>query len=82
MCVQLAGHNKSIFLYFYILFYLYATATATEELQQQAGVFKRNANELKKKMWWKNIKVLFLSHFSLFVIFLKPPTMLNTFIDR
>ena len=29
----------------------------TEELQQQAGVFKRNANELKKKMWWKNIKV-------------------------
>lgn len=28
-----------------------------EELQQQAGVFKRNANELKKKMWWKNIKV-------------------------
>jgi hypothetical protein len=30
---------------------------AAEELQQQAGVFKRNANELKKKMWWKNIKV-------------------------
>ena len=29
----------------------------TEELQQQAGVFKRNANELKKKMWWKNIRV-------------------------
>ena len=28
-----------------------------EELQQQAGVFKRNANELKNKMWWKNIKV-------------------------
>lgn len=30
---------------------------AAAELQQQAGVFKRNANELKKKMWWKNIKV-------------------------
>lgn len=30
---------------------------AAEELQQQAGVFKRNANELKKKMWWKNIRV-------------------------
>lgn len=30
---------------------------AAEELQQQAGVFKRNANDLKKKMWWKNIKV-------------------------
>lgn len=28
-----------------------------EELQQQAGVFKRNANDLKKKMWWKNMKV-------------------------
>jgi hypothetical protein len=33
---------------------------AAEELQQQAGVFKRNANELKKKMWWKNMKVSFL----------------------
>eukprot|EP01038_Epipyxis_sp_PR26KG_P009136 gene9136-12322_t len=30
---------------------------AAEELQQQAGVFKRNANELKNKMWWKNIKM-------------------------
>ena len=28
-----------------------------EDLQQQAGIFKRNANELKKKMWWKNIKL-------------------------
>lgn len=30
---------------------------AAEELQQQAGVFKRNATELKKRMWWKNLKV-------------------------
>jgi len=30
---------------------------ATEELQQQAGVFKHNAKELKKKMWWKKIKM-------------------------
>ena len=29
-----------------------------EELQQQAGVFKRNATDLKNKMWWKNKKVL------------------------
>lgn len=28
-----------------------------EELQQQAGVFKRNATDLKNKMWWKNMKV-------------------------
>lgn len=28
-----------------------------EELQQQAGVFKRSAHDLKKKMWWKNIKM-------------------------
>ena len=30
---------------------------AAEELQQQAGVFKRSANELKNKMWWKNMKM-------------------------
>ena len=39
---------------------IYFTLTMTcyaEELQQQAGVFKRNANELKNKMWWKNMKV-------------------------
>ena len=30
---------------------------AAEQLQQQAGVFKRNAHELKKRMWWKNLKV-------------------------
>jgi hypothetical protein len=30
---------------------------AAEDLQQQAGVFKKNANELKKRMWWKNLKM-------------------------
>lgn len=28
-----------------------------EELQQQAGVFKRSAHDLKKKMWWQNMKM-------------------------
>jgi uncharacterized protein YpmB len=26
-------------------------------LQQQAGVFKKNAHDLKKRMWWKNLKM-------------------------
>lgn len=38
----------------------------TEELQQQAGVFKRNANELKNKMWWKNMKVGYVVMFTLY----------------
>jgi hypothetical protein len=28
-----------------------------EELQQSAGVFKKNAKDLKDKLWWKNMKV-------------------------
>jgi len=36
-----------------------------EELQQQAGVFKHNAKELKKKMWWKKIKMQLLVGFIL-----------------
>jgi hypothetical protein len=30
---------------------------AAEDLQQQAGFFKRDAKELRKRMWWKNCKV-------------------------
>jgi len=41
---------------------------AAEELQQQAGVFKRNANELKKKMWWKNMKLKLIIAFVILVI--------------
>lgn len=40
----------------------------SEELQQQAGVFKRNANELKKKMWWKNIKMKLIIGFIILAI--------------
>ncbi len=29
----------------------------SEELQQVAGIFKRNATNLRKKMWWKNFKM-------------------------
>ena len=36
---------------------------AAEELQQQAGVFKHNAKELKKKMWWKKTKMQLLVAF-------------------
>lgn len=32
----------------------------SEDLQQQAGIFKRNAVELKKKMWWKNTKMMLI----------------------
>ena len=28
-----------------------------EELQTQAGVFKKTAKEIKNKMWWKNLKM-------------------------
>ncbi|RYG68433.1 hypothetical protein EON64_05195 [archaeon] len=41
---------------------------AAAELQQQAGVFKRNANELKKKMWWKNIKMKLIIAFVILAI--------------
>lgn len=29
----------------------------SEELQQVAGLFKRNASDLRKKMWWKNFRM-------------------------
>jgi hypothetical protein len=29
----------------------------SEELQQQAGIFKLSTRELKNKMWWKNFKI-------------------------
>ena len=30
---------------------------AAEELQQDAALFRRGATDLRKKMWWKNIKM-------------------------
>ncbi len=29
----------------------------SEELQQVAGIFRLNATNLRKKMWWKNFKM-------------------------
>jgi hypothetical protein len=31
--------------------------TPTEDLQQQAGIFRKNARDLKSKMWWKDMRV-------------------------
>jgi vesicle-associated membrane protein 4 len=39
-----------------------------EELQQQAGVFKKSAHELKNKMWWKNMKMWLIIAFIVLVI--------------
>lgn len=33
------------------------TVTRTEDLQAQAGMFKRNATTLKKQMCWKQLRV-------------------------
>ena len=30
---------------------------AAEDLQAQAGMFKKNATTLKKQMWWKQLRV-------------------------
>ena len=33
------------------------THTPIEDLQAQAGMFKKNATTLKKQMWWKQLRV-------------------------
>ena len=32
-----------------------------EELMVDAGVFQNNARKLKQKMWWKNMKMWYIS---------------------
>jgi len=39
-----------------------------EELQQQAGVFKKSAAELKNKMWWKNMKMWLIIGFIILAV--------------
>jgi hypothetical protein len=41
---------------------------AAEELQQQAGVFKRSAHDLRKKMWWKNLKMKLILAFVILIV--------------
>ena len=48
---------KSSLAIFLLLTNLLLLHGLTEELQQQAGVFKKSAHELKNKMWWKNVKL-------------------------
>lgn len=40
----------------------------SEELQQQAGIFKKSANELKNKMWWKNMQMKLIIAFIVLAI--------------
>jgi hypothetical protein len=40
----------------------------SEELQQQAGIFKKSANDLKNKMWWKNMKMKLIIGFIVLAI--------------
>jgi hypothetical protein len=40
----------------------------SEELQQQAGIFKKNAKDLRDKMWWKNMKMKLIIAFIVIAI--------------
>ena len=40
----------------------------SEELQQQAGIFKKNANDLRNKMWWKNMKMKLIIGFLILAV--------------
>lgn len=55
---------------------------AAEELQQQAGVFKRNAHDLRKKMWWKNLKMKLLLAFVIIAILTAVIVPVAIFLDN
>lgn len=40
-----------------------------EQLQQQAGVFKKTAKDIKNKMWWKNLKMKLAIAFIILAMF-------------
>lgn len=40
----------------------------SEELQQQAGIFKKNATDLRNKMWWKNMRMKLIIGFLILAI--------------
>ncbi len=39
-----------------------------EEMEQQASIFKRHTTELRKKMWWKNMKMKLCFAFIILII--------------
>lgn len=40
----------------------------SEELLQQAGIFKTSAKDIRNKLWWKNMRAKLLIAFVLFII--------------
>lgn len=40
----------------------------SEELLQQAGLFKVSAKDIRKKLWWKNMRAKLLIAFIVFII--------------
>ncbi len=41
----------------------------SEELLQQAGIFKTTAKDIKNKLWWKNMRSKLIVAFIVFAIF-------------
>eukprot|EP00608_Synchroma_pusillum_P011973 CAMPEP_0198420228 /NCGR_PEP_ID=MMETSP1452-20131203/766_1 /TAXON_ID=1181717 /ORGANISM="Synchroma pusillum, Strain CCMP3072" /LENGTH=233 /DNA_ID=CAMNT_0044140379 /DNA_START=8 /DNA_END=709 /DNA_ORIENTATION=- len=55
---------------------------AAEELQQQAGVFKRQAKDLRQKMWWKNLKMKLLLAFIIIAVLTAIIVPIAIFLDN
>ena len=41
----------------------------SEELLQQAGVFKKSAKDIRNKLWWKNMRGKLILAFIVFTVF-------------
>ena len=51
------GNNTYLFLniFKYLLLFFYS-----ESLAHNANAFQKNSNQLKKTMWWKNVKLMLI----------------------